>query len=404
MPAPFGLLSTGFNPMRLEDCRAQLEDDFKAAFGANIRLDDRSVNGQLIGVIAERVSDVWAEAEKAYAAAYLAGASGAALDDLVAFAEIQRRGASLSVATLTLGGTNGTIIPIGSVSKDDDTGILWSHLSTVTIVLGVATVLASPAQTGPVQALTGAVFSIFTPVFGWTSSVVASDASLGRDLETDAALRSRYSQSLRAQGGSAVESLRAAILRLDDITECLIVENKTIAVDADGRPPKSFETVVRAVIDPDVEQTIVDTIWAGEPAGIETYGNQTGSAVDSHGDAQVVKWSRPVALPIYVIVEYAPEAAFIDPLNPISFGVAHAATSAGEILVRDELLEYFSSITLGQDVVPWQIEQNIETPNIRKLLLRVGPSASPTGTDPLDIPRTSIATFDSSRISFVVVA
>lgn len=388
MPAPFGLLATGFNPMRLADCVSELEDDFKTAFGTNIRLDDRSVFGQLIGVIAERTSDVWAEAEKVYAAAYLAGATGAALDDLVALAGIARRPASLSLVTLTLGGTNGTIIPIGSVSRDPTTLERWVHLSTVTIALGTASVFASPERTGPVQALTGTVFDRATPISGWTSSVVASDAVRGRDVETDASLRARYLLSMRAQGGSAVEAIRAAVLRLDDVTECLIIENETYAVDAEGRPPKSFETVVRAVVDAGVEQTIVDTIWAGKPAGIETYGSQTGSALDSHGDAQVVKWSRPTEKPVYIIVEYEPLDGFAD---------------NGEDLIEAEILDYVSAFTVGQDVIPFAIAQHIETPLIRTLTIKLGFAPSPTSTDPLTLARTELATFDSANISFVEV-
>jgi len=115
--ALFGLNSDGFLPMRQPDVQADLEAAFRTAFGNNTRVDAQSVNGQIIGVMSERLADLWALLEQIYAAGFLDGATGAALDDLVAHAAITRKPATYSVATITLTGTSGTV-PAGSIFAD----------------------------------------------------------------------------------------------------------------------------------------------------------------------------------------------------------------------------------------------------------------------------------------------
>lgn len=379
---PFGLTDAGFNPMRLADIQALLEEDFRAALGRNIQTHDRSVIGQLIGVVAERFAEVWAEAEKVYASAYPDGASGVALDDLASLSGITRAPATSSTVMLTLAGTpDGTIIPAGSVTRETATGERWVHLTDATIASGTATVEAESERTGPVVLRAATTLEIATVVAGWTGVTVAEDAEPGRNVESDASLRERRLLTMRSGGGSAVEAIRAAIMRLDDVTECLVIENETADEDADGRPPKSFETVVRGGVD----QEIVDTIWVGKPAGIETYGTETGIATDSNGDAQTVNWTRPDEREIYIIVDYTPMNGF---------------PADGEALIRDAILDFATTFTIGKDVIPFEIIQHIEVPNIRTLTLRVGFSSNPATSDPLTISRTELATFDSTRIEF----
>lgn len=383
MPPPYGLTLDGFNPMRLQDVFDQLADDLRAQWGQNIRTDDRSVIGQLIGVFAERLGDLWAESENVYAAAYLHSATGAALDDLVALAAIARREATLSLVTLSLSGTNGTLIPAGSIVRDPETLERWVTLADATIAAGVATTTANPERTGPVIANASTLTEIVTPISGWTSVTNPLDAERGRDQESDAALRARFLLTMRIGGGSAVEAIRASILRLESVLECLVIENESIEV-VDGMPPKSFECVVRGGTD----QEIVNAIWFGKPAGIETTGNTSGTALDSVGDPHTVEFTRPSERAIYMIVRYTPLSEFEDD---------------GEAQIEEAILDFASTFTVGKDVISFEFVQHIEVPNIEDLEILIGFMAGPTDDATLAIARREIATFDSSRITFEVV-
>lgn len=384
MPPPYGVTLEGFNPMSLDEIKTELEDDFRTAFGQNVQVHARSVNGQLIGIMAERYALLWAELQKIYVLAYLGGASGSALDDLVAIVGITRLPATYSTVTLRLGGDDATVIPVDSRTKDAE-GLLWIHTSEGSIAGGIADVTARAEETGPRIGLAGTLTVIDTPITGWDTVTNLLDAEVGRDAESDADLRTRTILTLRAGGGSSVEAIQAAILRLDEVTECLIVENETAFTDSDGRPPKSFETVVRGGAD----QDIVDTIWIGKPAGIETHGSESGTAVDSAGDPHTIEFSRPTELDVWIIgdIEFDPD-------------VLPSERDGIEALVELALLEHGETFNMGTDVVPFKFLQHVETERIKSLELRVGLAPNPPSTTPITIDRTDLAVFDSSRISF----
>lgn len=380
----FGLSASGFNPKRLDDVRTDLIEAFRARFGQNVQVHDRSVNGQIIGIFAERYADLWEFLELVYKAAYPDSADGVSLDDLLVLAAVARALATYSTVTLTLGGTNGTLIQTGSISKDAD-GIRWVHQADATIAGGTASVVARAEATGPITGLAGTITSIDTPVSGWTTVTNALDAVVGRNAMSDSEARELYNLTIRASG-VATEGMRAAILRIADVIECEVIENEAAYPDADGRPAKSFETVVRGGLD----QSIVDTIWLFKPAGIETFGSTTGTATDVAGDAHSIKFSRPVEVDIYMIVDWLAQP---NVLTSEKDGIEDAIVTA--------LLELGGAFTIGRDVVPFEFIQHIETIGIRSLSIRVGLAPNPASTSPLDISRTELAVFDSSRISFV---
>ena len=380
----FGLTTQGFNPARLEDVRTALEDAFKAEFGQNIRVDDQSVNGQLIGIFAEVFADLWEAAEDTYSAAYIGSAVDQSLDDLVALAGISRLGATFSSVIMTLTGTPTTPVPAGTIFRDPISGVRWVTAADATIGGGgTTTVNASPESSGPVIGLAGTITEIVTPVTGLDSVTNQLDATVGRTAETDAALRTRFILSFRIGGGSSVEAIRAVLLNLDDVSEAFVIENPSDIVDAEGRPPHSVEAVVRG----GDEQEIIDAIWLAKAAGIEAFGtNVAGFAVDSQGDNQAIGFTRPTEIDIWIEVEY--EALDTAPLDI-------------EALAQAEILEFGSGFTTGQDVLPFRFIQNIETFGFQTMTFKVGLAPNPPFDDPLVISTRQLADFDSSRIAFV---
>ena len=376
----FGLTPLGLFPRRLEDVKADLEDALKEALGQNIQLDATSVLGQIVGVMSERYADLWEELEAVYAQSYLAGAAGAALDDLLALGAITREPATFSEVVLTLTGTGGTVVPAGSIVADPVLDVEWTTLADATI--GTDNPTARPSATGPVRGLAGTITEIRTPVANWTGVTNALDATEGRAVQSDASVRAAFRAAMRASGGNSVDGIAALLLRIDDVDEAVVIENALSFTDLDGRPPHSFEAVVRGGDD----QEIADAIWAGKPAGIETYGSELDTVVDVNGDAQLVKWSRPTELDIYMIVEYAVEAGFPED---------------GEDQMLDAILDHGTAFKIGDDVIPFQFIQKIDVENMLDLTIKVGLAPNPATDDPLVVPLTAIADFDSTRISFV---
>jgi uncharacterized phage protein gp47/JayE len=379
-----GLTSAGFVPKRLDEIRDELEASLKAALGANLQVGADSVVGVLIGIFAERESDLWELMERLFSAGTLGGATESALDDLAALVGVVRPGPTRSVAVLTLGGTPAASIPAGSTSTDAN-GISWIHDDTVILDGGGAgTTTASPSEVGPIEGASGTINEIGTPVTGWTTVTNAEDADLGRLAYSDSALRTLIRLTNRTGGGATADGLRALLLRLDDVTEAEVIWNDSDYPDTDGRPGHSFEAVVRGGDD----QQIAETIWSAKPNGIATFGDETDVVVDAAGDNQNVNWSRPEDVNVYVEIDYTPTDGFPED---------------GEALIEEAILDYGSSFVLGQDVIAFQIVQHIEVPGILDLEIRIGKLASPSTDSPITITRKQLADFDSSRITIAEI-
>ena len=164
------------------------------------------------------------------------------------------------------------------------------------------------------------------------------------------------------------------------------------AIITGGRPPKSFEAVVEGGSD----ENIANTIWEAKPAGIETYGNTSYTITDSQGDPQVIFFSRPT--PIYIWVTCAltlyPEETF--PPN-------------GTSLVAAAINSYGNSLGIGVDVLFQRVLAQIFTVSgIASGNMSIAATfdlvTSPTyGTSDIIIAENQISIFDLSRIFITVV-
>lgn len=377
-----GLSSSGFLALRLAEVLAELRIRWRAEFGANTDLSADSPDGQIVGILAEREAALWEQLTLLYASAGLDSATGAALDEHAALAAITRLAASSSTVTLTAAGTPATVLAAGRRVVLDDSGTIWELAGATIGGGGTVDVLATAVETGPLPALSGSDWTIQTPVTGWTGVTNALDADVGRSAESDEALRQRVRSNFVAAGAPS-DGIRGAIARLADVDEVIVAQNVTSAVDAEGRPPHSFEAIVRGGDD----DAIAQAIWNTKPHGIEAYSESgdSGTATTVLGGTEVVPFTRPTEIPVWIEADVE-----IDPARyPVD----------GDALVAAEILAHEAVLTMGVDVVPFAIIQGIETPGIVSLVMRVGRAVNPAATVPLAMATREIATLDSSRIT-----
>jgi len=131
----YGVTLAGFVPKKQAVVIAELQARVRATFGNNVNLDDRSVFGQLIGVMSEPVALLWEVLQAVYASAYPSGAGivgGVSVDNILALNNLRRLAATSSVTNpspvprgdgvtlygLALYGTAGTRVTKGSLIRD----------------------------------------------------------------------------------------------------------------------------------------------------------------------------------------------------------------------------------------------------------------------------------------------
>ena len=178
------------------------------------------------------------------------------------------------------------------------------------------------------------VTRVISTVPGLTSTTNPDSYILGRDEETDEELRERIQTSQQITGRSTVEAIRDAVDNVTGVTFARVIENDTMEVDGQGRPPKSFEVIAQG----GDEDVIALTIWQTKPAGISTFGNTTVIVQDSSDEEKTINFTRPVVINIAVRVTYT---LYSEEEFPAS----------GEDSIAEAALAHIQTLDIDEDVI-----------------------------------------------------
>lgn len=267
--------------------------------------------------------------------------------------------------------------------------IAAAHMSIVTL----STPSTFKSQViGKLVCPTGTLTEILTPVSGLDNIENFIDGSTGRDIESDINLRARREASLSVTGAGSVEALTARLLQeVDNVATVKVIENYTEAI-VDGRPPKSFESVVEGGTDADIAQKI----WDVKPAGIRPFGTITEIIIDSQGDSQAIQFSRPTYKYAHLRVS-------------LTLNTEETFPGDGLETIQNNLLEIGNALTIGDDIVLQKFTEGIfAVEGIYTALIEA--AITPT---PFDIPvyqatniaigKTEISVFTLSRIHVNII-
>ena len=333
-----GVTSSGFITKTLEEIKSELETNVKAALGPETNVTATSVLGQLIGIFASLDREEWEALEAVYKAQDPDQATGSSLDAVSAITGTIRMPATKSTVTASLNLNNGVTVPAGSVaSVSGNTTARFVTLEDVTNISGVTAyfdALMESEEYGLVVANAATLTVIETPISGWNTITNAADADLGTDIETDAELRVRRDENLRAQGRSTFESLRSALLAVEDVEEVLLFENTTLITDVNGVPGKAFEAVVLG----GASQDIVDKIFEYKPIGIESFGAVNGTATDTQGNTHDIDFSRATETELFVDIDLTRNAATFPVTGEADIKTAINALVDANFLIGDDII------------------------------------------------------------------
>lgn len=465
------ITSNGFERKTLVAIKNQLDAAFSGVLG-DINTAPDSVTGQWIGVLAAEYDALYQKIEDTYLSAYVATAEGSSLDGAVAYKGLIRIKASNSSVYGICVGTEGTVIPSGSIARSlsfqylakddtvisrsktglaeikvtnvpgftyeigingtnysytDSTGITSDIVSGLALALsGIVSVeeldgsikLMSPdgetpficttgsnlefvkigspvffeaALPGIIYCPKGSLNTIDTSVIGWDEVINIADGNIGRDQETDEELRARFFQSASSFGKSTEPAIVRDLMAIDGVTFAVVNINSSDSRIGD-MPAHSIECIVEG----SYSQIIAQTIWDAMAAGISTYGNFSGVAIDANGENQTVYFSRPVDvygwIKIDIIDLYTEEELGNDPENNIKASV----------------LAYALSLKNGEDLIPGRFYHSVynAVAGIGQISVSLAITANSTDTPSYStgvIPVSSKdkVTYDLSRIEVI---
>lgn len=307
-----GLTANGIEIKDVDEVLSDIESAQLADISSTLNLNPDSVLGQLNGIYAAALAELWEVIEEVYQSAYPDTASGQSLSYVSALTGAIREPATYAVVQVSLIGTVGTVIPAGTqFYPPGDSASTFSTPAPYTIIErgatdwadgeGIAINIGSGPYAPEIEFMT-----IATPVPGLTGVLTTSFAE-GQDEETDAQLRQRREQALALAGTGTVDAIRADMLTVEGVDSCTVFENPTGITDADGVPPYGIEVLVFSSAAPPYDsQDVADQIWASKPAGTETYGALSETVVDSQGDSHTMYYSEPTTVRTYIVVKVEP--------------------------------------------------------------------------------------------------
>ncbi len=296
------------------------------------------------------------------------------LNDLPYLSEVLVSGSFATSLVITFQGSDGKIDQPLLVVADNTLQTSAPAAVVITVTQTTAGVPQGLVEveaetTGPLSAPLYGLTEIETPVTGLDAVLNTEEEIIGRNLETDAEFKVRRLQSLQRAGSSTPEAIRARLLEVQDVEEVVVFENVTETTDGNGLPPKSF----RAFVQGGSDQEVGDAVWENKPAGIQTSGGVTVNVTDSQGVTQVVQFSRPVEVEIYINIRITKD------VTPTSPWPANGAS-----LVRDALAAFIAGLQIGQDVIvyPKLISSLNSIPGIEDVEIGIDTSPAPAyGTD-----------------------
>lgn len=387
--------AAGFEAKSTDTILTELEQAEKAVFGQSWNVSPRSLQGILNGVLAAKFAELYDVAAGVYQAFNPDAATDRALDQLCALTGVVRLAAVPSTATITVTGTNGTVLSVGQLRvRHASNGSYWRNTTGGTISGGTLSVEVECETTGPTSALAGTLTVIDAPISGVASVTNATDAAEGRDLESNAALRARREELLTAKGRGTVDAVRAAVREVPGVLQAFVFENTTNVTDGDGRPAKSIEAVVLTGAGAD-SQAILDAIWRTKATGIEAFasptGGVTGNVTDDQGFTQLVGYTEAQPVNAY----YALTAAT---------GGAFGASAAGVAAIKQALVDYGATLLVDDDGYRSVAEARAYVSGVINITaFRQGTAPAPTGTADIPVSGRQILSVDSSRITVHLV-
>lgn len=298
------ITATGLQIPTVEALLADIAERQKANISPLLNTDPDSPLGNINGIFVDALRDAWEAVQISYQGTDPDAAEGQQLDGDCALTGTVRAAATRSrfagVEALSVDLNAGITVPVGTAFTTTDGKTKFVVSTAVTSVgSGAYLIEAECTEFGPVVCNAGTLTVIATVISGMNSVTNPYDAILGTNEDTDAQLRLRREQELRATGSSNEAAIKARLLGYTNAVGAKPILEARIAVNESDIavgiiPPHSLECLVYDGISPAVANDVIaQIIWEAKAAGIQAVGFAHGLATDTEGNTHLIQFSRP---------------------------------------------------------------------------------------------------------------
>lgn len=281
----WGLTTAGFKPKTFHVIKEEIESALRSTVDKDLRFTPDTIAGQLTGIIANQIRQVWEMAAGLYASLDSNTASGRALDALCALGGTYRKQAAPSRVVIQVTLAAGARLPKGILIADESNTSarfkIEKEVKNDTNEQKTFSAEAVAEENGPIYVEAGKLTKVVTPHAGLIAINNPDDALPGRFVESDADLCVRRIKELCASGSSTEGALSARLLKIKGVEAVYIEEHD-----------HGFCAYVLGGDD----QEIAETLWQHKALGVHTYGSITREVKASNGQLKSINFDRPKAI------------------------------------------------------------------------------------------------------------
>ena len=390
-----GVTPTGFISPTSDQIANDISDDLLGAVSATLNTAPTTPLGQIIGVFAARLALAWEALATAYNAVNPNAAEGPQLANDAALTGVLPQVATFGTVVLNMNLNATTTVNPGAIAavagQPSNQWVLVGATqatpgsSVASTTAGVYQGFFRASTTGPVPANANTITSIVTSVSGWTGVNNPLAATPGVAADTDTTLRQRQ-QTQGAVGSGTLPGIEAAVAAVTGVISVSGAENDTLFADVNGVPGKSIHIQVwDGAVPAAANNAIAQAIWSSKGAGIQSFGAQSGVAVDSKGNSQIIFFDRVTQIPIYVTLTTTPGTL----------------TTAQTATIKANLAAYFlANVGVGASVVALPLRSAALLPGVVTDIptFFLGTAPSPAGTGNIAISSVNAATLSTVNI------
>lgn len=328
-------------------------------------------------------------------------AIGNGLDALAAAFLIKRIEATSTRVLCECGGIPGTVIPIGAQVRDSR-NVVFAAQGNITIAEnGIGQGYFVALQTGAIAVEAGAINRIITNVIGWESIRNPANGILGRDRESDFALRRRIYGS-RWSGTALPGDVQSALNGISGISGHYFYNNgrgEPVVVEGITIDKHSVLVIVNGDADQEVAEALFRKVSAG--CGYTAIPDQSVvvNVIDgAYSVTYPITFNKPLQSPIVVEIMVA----------NINFTGADIVSDVQNTLVNWSLgnVDGYDAIQIGQNISPFAISNALSQimTSIQVVDVKIAREGSTPTTATIDYPINEIASFQPQNISVTVIA
>ena len=273
------------------------------------------------------------------------------------------------------------VITVRTTNYNEEVSLKLSNSEITNVYQGVE---STSVNIGEVLADAFTLTSIQSPVNGWVGVYNPFDAVAGQLTQTDEELRLSYKERVDFNGVATLNALIASIYQVSGVKFVSVTQN-TSSQDS-SIPSHSFAVTVLGGAKDDLAQAIFNNT----PLGINSYGMDSGVALDINGNNYTVPFNRPEYVPVAIRLAITRQAGFTD---------------ADYNNIRQSIIDYFNTFQVGTSLSYSRLYSPINAvPNHYVNSLEVGLIVNGVpnfGTGNIDLNFNQLATINAENIQFI---